>query len=57
MDPSDAELAWIVDRLLTLEQRIRAPRGQTEFPKSTIASTWMATNPPDRVRKILDAVK
>jgi hypothetical protein len=57
MEISDAELAWIVDRLVTLEQQIRAPKGQTGFPKSTIASTLKGTSPPERIRKILDAVK
>jgi hypothetical protein len=57
MDVSDAELEWIVDRLLTLEQQLRAPKGQTGFPKKTIASTLKGTSPPDRILKILDAVK
>jgi hypothetical protein len=57
MEVSDAELAWIVDRLVTLEQQIRAPKGQTGFPKSTIASTLKGTSPPERIRKILETVK
>ena len=57
MEISDAELAWIVDRLVTLEQQIRAPKGQTGFPKSTIASTLRGTSPPERIRKILDEMK
>jgi hypothetical protein len=53
-----SELAWVVDMLLTLDVKLRTRQGMAPYPKTSLASEWSRnTSPPDRIRKILDAVK
>jgi hypothetical protein len=59
MEPSDAELGWIVDYLLTLDQRMRtAAPDRVPYPKGSIAADLMKdTQVPDRIRKLLYEAK
>jgi hypothetical protein len=58
MEASDAELAWIIDYLLTLDQRTRLKGPGSPPARGSIAADLMKdTHVPDRIRKILYEAK